>query len=304
VFRDLFDLCRRTDPRKVNKRALEALIRAGALDGLGAERSILMAALGEALKAAEQQTRNQDVGLIDMFAEPAGSAAERDVYADFRAAPRWSARERLRGEKETLGLYVTGHPIDDYEAEIAQFSRTRIAQLRAEQEPQRVVGLVVGMRTMKSKRGEDIAFVQLDDRTARIEATLFANAYRNCREHLILDSILVVEGVVGVDDFSGGLRLRANEVYTLAEARRRHAREWLLRLDAVDFGADFSQSLSRLFGSARSREGCAVRILYRGATASAEISLGEDWRLPPSDEVMTRLRERFGADRVSLRYAS
>lgn len=119
-FRDLFDFCTRTDPRRVNKRVLEALIRSGAMDGLGASRAVLMAAMAEALKAAEQRARNLDVGLMDMFADNAPASTGEDVYAAFRAAAEWSARERLRGEKETLGLYVTGHPIDDHEAEIAQ----------------------------------------------------------------------------------------------------------------------------------------------------------------------------------------
>jgi len=300
-FRDLFDFCRRTDPRKVNKRALEALIRSGAMDGLGASRPVLMAAMGEALKAAEQRARNLDVGLLDMFAETTARASA-DVYADFAAAPPWSARERLRGEKETLGLYVTGHPIDDHEAEIRQLVRSRIAQLRPETEPQRIVGLVVGLRTMKSKRGDDIAFVQLDDRTARIEVSMFADVYRGCREHVVKDGFLVVEGVVSLDDFSGGLRVRANEAYTLADARRRFARELVLQLDAADFGADFPDTLGRLLGGG-AREGCTVRVVYHAAAARAEISLGPQWRVLPSDEALSRLRERFGAERVDLRYA-
>ncbi|MBK6584241.1 MAG: DNA polymerase III subunit alpha [Pseudomonadales bacterium] len=303
-FRDLFDFCTRTDPRRVNKRVLEALIRSGAMDGLGASRAVLMAAMAEALKAAEQRARNLDVGLMDMFADNAPASTGEDVYAAFRAAAEWSARERLRGEKETLGLYVTGHPIDDHEAEIAQFARTRIAQLRADQEPQRIVGLVVGMRTMKSKRGEDIAFLQLDDRSARVEVSLFSDVYRACREHAVRDTILVVEGVVSVDDFSGGMRMRANEAYTLVEARRRFARELVLQLGEDDFAADFTSVLGRLLGGGRAREGCAVRVVYSTADASAEISLGDQWRLLPSDEALARLRERLGAGRVSLRYSS
>jgi len=301
-FSDLFDFCRRTDPRRVNKRALEALIRSGAMDALGRERAVMMAAMSEALKAAEQQARNEDVGLMDLFADAPAPTGATDVYADFAAAPAWSTRERLRGEKETLGLYVTGHPIDDYEAELRQLVRSRIAQLRSDTEPQRIAGLVVGMRTMKSKRGDDIAFVQLDDRTARIEVTLFADVFRQCREHLIRDGILIVEGVVGVDDFSGGLRVRANEAYTLSEARRRFAREVVLHLGATDFVVDFSEILGRLLGGGQAREGCQVRVVYRRSGISAEISLGEQWRMQPSEEAMARLRERFGTERVQLSY--
>jgi DNA polymerase-3 subunit alpha len=311
-FADLFDFCRRTDPKRLNKRALEALIRAGSMDGLGASRAVLMAAMGEAMKAAEQRARAEDVGLIDMFADAApgaSPAAPADPYRDFAGAVPWSVKERLRGEKETLGLYVTGHPIDDYEAEIAQFARSRIAQLRPDDEPQRIVGLVVGMRTMKNRRGEDMAFVTLDDRTARIEVLLFAEVYRQSREFVVRDGIVVVEGVVSTDDFSGGLRVRANEVYTLTAARERYARELVLHLDATQFAPDFAHVLGRLLGgagpaTARAKGGCPVRVIYTGGGVRAEISLGTVWRVPPSDEVLGRLRERFGPPNVRLRYAS
>jgi DNA polymerase-3 subunit alpha len=307
-FRDLFDFCRRTDPKRVNKRALEALVRSGAMDSLGAPRQVLMAAMPEAVKAAEQQARNHTVGLVDLFAEAdEGSAddgsARPDPYLAYALAPAWSVKERLRGERDTLGLYVTGHPIDDYAAEVARFARTRIAGLRASDEPQRVVGLVVGLRTMKSKRGEDIAFVQLDDRTARIEVSLFADTYRSCREFVLPDSFLVVEGTVSVDEFSGGgLRMRAQEAYTLTEARRRFARELVLQLECSQFTPDFEAQFGRLLGARRTREGCPVRVVYTGNGARAEIVLGEQWRVPPTDEAIGRLRERFGAENVTLSY--
>jgi len=290
---------------------LEALIRAGSMDGLGASRAVLMAAMGEAVRAAEQRARAADVGLVDMFADaPAAAAVPEavEVYRDFAGAPEWSVKERLRGEKETLGLYVTGHPIDDYEGEISQFVRTRIAALRPEEEPVRIAGLVVGVRTMKNKRGEDMAFVTLDDRTARIEVSLFADAWRACRELVVRDTIVVIEGTVSLDDYTGGLRMRGQEVYTLADARQRYA-QLVLHLDAQQFAPDFANVLGRLLGgnlppTAQRREGRPVRVVYTGGGARAEISLGTVWRVPLSDEVLVRLRERFGPVNVRLKYAS
>lgn len=303
-FHDLFDFCRRTDTRKVNKRALEALIRAGAMDRLGAPRPVLMAAMDDAVKGAEQQARAADVGLLDMFAEVTpGVDASVDIYADFRRARAWSRRERLRGEKETLGLYVTGHPIDDHEAEISRFVRTRIAQLHAGQEPQRIAGLIVGMELKKSRRGDDIAFLQLDDRTARVRVAMYTECYGKCREALVKDGIVIAEGIVDLDEVSGELRLRATAVYTLAEARRRFVREIVLQLDTSDFVTGFPDVLERLLGDARSTDGCAVRVVYTTEQARAELSLGAQWRLPPGEEVLGRLRERLGSTRVMLRYA-
>ena len=302
-FRDLFDFCRRVDTRKVNKRAIEALIRSGAMDSLGAPRPVLMAAMGEAIKAAEQHAHANDVGLLDMFAEAApGNGDDTDVYAAFRRARAWGTRERLRGEKETLGLYITGHPIDDHEAEITQFVRTRIAELRPDQESQRIAGLVVGMRTIKNRRGDDIAFVQLDDRTARIEVTLFAECWNASRDYVTKDSILVVEGAVSTDDLTGDLRLRASSAYSLVEARKRFARALVLRLDAEDFVDGFPDTLGHLLDSVRTPDGCAVRIVYTTPDASAELSLGTIWRVTPAEDSLSRLRECLGRARVELRY--
>src|SRR5690554_2708536 len=157
-FKDLFDFCRRVDPKRMNKRTLEALIRSGALDTLGPNRAVLAAALDDALNAAAQSQTNQNLGMMDMFGEAFvdDAASDGDVYADYLGVREWTDKERLAGEKETLGLYLTGHPIDEYEGELARFVSTRISDLKPSREPQRVAGLVVGMRTMKSKRGDTI----------------------------------------------------------------------------------------------------------------------------------------------------
>ena len=299
-YRDLFEFCRRIDPRRVNRRVVEALIRAGALDGLGPERAVLSAALDEAIRAAEQQAHNEDIGMSDLFGDVAPGVNSDDVYAEFRNLPSWSGREQLRGEKETLGLYVTGHPIDEYEKELSQLSSVRISELRADSEPQRIAGLVMGIRTMRSRRGEDIAFVLLDDRTGRIEVSLFADVLRQCREHLSTDSILLITGVVAHDEFSGGLKMRANETTTLFEARQRHLKRVHLRLSADDLQNGGVSGLEKLLG--HYDKGCRVLISYQGPQARADISLGEDWRLLPTDEMLQRVRDRFGLEKVELEY--
>ena len=126
-FSDLFDFCARTDPRRVNRRAIEALVRSGAFDAMGEDRAVLMAAMDEALKAAEQSATNREAGMQDLFGDPVPTADTGDVYANFRQVRPWAPRQRLTGEKDTLGLYVTGHPIDEYEAELRRFVPCRIA---------------------------------------------------------------------------------------------------------------------------------------------------------------------------------
>ncbi len=302
-FTSLFDFCARTDARKVNKRALEALIKAGAFDQLGVDRAILMASMQDAVQAAEQAATNQDSGMLDLFGDvvPTSSSGS-DVYKDFRNARPWTTRQRLEGEKDTLGLYVTGHPIDDYESELRSYVPNRIVDLKADRQEQTIAGLVVSMRTMKNKRGDNMAFVLLDDRSARIEVTLFADAYSEHREKLIKDALLVIEGQVSYDDYSGGLKMRGKNVRTLLDARSQAVKALELQLDESDFGADFRAEFQRLLADHRGE--CQVVIAYRRRGASANLRLPETWRVQPSDELLQRLRDRYGVKRVRLAYSA
>jgi DNA polymerase-3 subunit alpha len=301
-FTDLFDFCARTDARKMNKRALEALIKAGAFDQLGVDRAILMASMPDAVQAAEQSANNHSSGMLDLFGSVVPVAASGgDVYQDFRNARAWSTKQRLEGEKETLGLYVSGHPIDDYESELRAFVPNRIVDLKADNHTQTIAGLVVNLRTMKNKRGDNMAFVLLDDRSARIEVALFADAYSEHREKLVKDAILVIEGHVSFDDYSGGLKMRAKSVRTLLDARSNAVRALELQLDEKDFRSDFRGEFQRLLNG--SRGGCPVVIQYRRNGACVRLRLPEQWRVQPSDELLQRLRDRYGAERVRLAYA-
>ena len=301
-FTSLFDFCARTDARKVNKRAFEALIRAGAFDQLGVDRAILMASMQDAMQAAEQAADNHSAGMLDLFGDVVPTPHSGDVYADFRNVRPWSTKQRLEGEKETLGLYVTGHPIDDYESELRAFVPNRIIDLKADRHNQTIAGLVVNLRTMKNKRGDNMAFVLLDDRSARIEVTLFADAYSEHREKLVKDAILVIEGQVSFDDYSGALKMRGKGVRTLLDARAQAVRALELQLDESDFRNDFRSEFQRLLHD--NRGACPVVIQYRRSGAGVRMRLPEPWGVQPSDELLQRLRDRYGADRVRLAYSA
>lgn len=303
AFKHLFDFCERTDPRKVNKRAIEALIRSGAFDSLGVDRAVLMAAMPEAMKAAEQSAGNRDAGMMDLFGEVVQADEHGDVYAEYRHIRPWTPRQQLGGEKETLGLYVTGHPIDEYERELRQFVRNRIADLKPDHNTQTLAGLVVAHRTMKNKRGDLMAFVTLDDRSARIEVTLFADVFEAAREKISQDAILVVEGQVSFDDYSGQLKVRGKSVRSLLEARAAHVRSLQLTLRESDFngGCSFSQQFRQLLEPSLNGQ-CPVMINYERSDARARVKLGESWKIKPSDELIQRLRDQFGDDAVRLNY--
>ncbi|SDM17710.1 DNA polymerase III, alpha subunit [Modicisalibacter muralis] len=301
-FADLFDFCRRIDSKRMNKRTLEALIRSGALDNLGPSRAVLSAALEDALKAAAQSNANASLGMVDMFGEAFAEPEAGGGYAGYLQVRDWSDKERLAGEKDTLGLYLTGHPIDEYEKELSRFVSTRISDLKPSREPQRVAGLVVAMRTMKSKRGDTMAFVTLDDRTGRIEASLFGELFDQVRNTLGQDQVLIVEGEVQSDDYSGGLRLRGKEITLMVEARRRYGEAVELSVDGTRTNGQFINSLRDSLDPWRDIDGLPVRVKYRNTQASGWLELGGDWKVAPADELMIALREVEGQDGVRLKY--
>jgi DNA polymerase-3 subunit alpha len=301
-FTGLFDFCERTRSRKVNRRAIEAMVKAGAFDGFGEDRAVLMACLDDALQAAEQDANNREAGMTDMFGDVVAAASNADVYAVVRSVRPWSAKQRLAGEKETLGLYVTGHPIDEYEQELRKFAPCRIADLRADGSRSQVIaGLVVATRTMKTRRGDTMAVLQLDDRSARIEVTVFAEAYSEHRELLVKDSILILEGAVAHDDYSDGLAMRASSVRSLLQARQNYAAELLIEVrdDMVD--EVFVDRLQRLLRHAGEGQ-CPVSVWYSQAENRARIPFGSDWRVSPSDELIQQLQDCCGTGSVSLAY--
>jgi DNA polymerase-3 subunit alpha len=311
-FADLFDLCRRIDLRKANRRVLESLIRAGALDGLGANRATLLANLPTALQAAEQQGQMQAVGQNDLFGLGDASGPP---PAELVRHEEWDEAERLANEKETLGLYLTGHPVDPYLDELARFTSARLGALeppgesgrpgngRRSEQPVTVAGLVVGLRTLKTQRGGRISILTLDDRSGRIEVKAFDDVSQRYRELLTKDRLLVVSGGLSQDDFSGSPQVRAEEILTLEQARERHARALLVRLEAADWaaGSDPVSGLREQLGPFCDG-GCPVLVEYAGGAGAARLALDQHWRVRPADELIKRLRRSFGAERVDLLY--
>ena len=297
-FSDLFDLCSRTDPRKVNRRALEALIKSGALDELGAERSVLMSALDDALRAAEQSAANEAAGMGDLFGEVVPSAENGDPYRDHRRARAWTLRDILAGEKESLGSFLSGHPMDEFQQEVRKFSPRSIRELTAGSK-QWVAGLIVDVRLVKTQRGT-MAVLQLDDGTGQIEATAYSEVYEQNRDLLVKDQIVLADGRLQMDDFRGQLSLRAKSFTTLEAARSSRVRELKVGLstDAVKRGV--SSELKRAF-SAHSGD-CPIVVEYKQPAGSAMLRFGERWRVTPTDTLLDQLKELVGQDAVELVY--
>ena len=304
-YADLFDLCRRIDLRRANRRVLEALIRSGALDTLDANRARSMHVLAEAMQYAERSLRDAAVGQDDLFGGGGGGAAgpadTRHLEVLRAEVPEWSEEQRLQGEKDTLGLYLTGHPIERYLGELGSFVSSRIAELRPQGDKTVIVaGLMIAIRTMNSRRGDRIAFITLDDRSARIEVAVFAEAYQRYRDQLVKDRLLVVEGTVSLDEYSGGCRMSAERILGIDEARATYARG--IEIDLCPAGnGGLSRGLAEVLAPFRSGD-CPIWINYRGPSAIARMSLGQEWRVRPTDELLGRLGELSGAAGVRVLY--
>ncbi|MBT8148415.1 MAG: DNA polymerase III subunit alpha, partial [Gammaproteobacteria bacterium] len=303
-FTDLFDFCRRTDSRKVNKRALEALVKSGAFDVLGEPRWVLMKALPEAMQAAEQNAANENAGINDLFGG-IGGADHDNLYHEFRNEKPWLLQKILSAEKETLGLFLSGHPVDPYEQEINRMVKRRLKNVQLQSGTQRVAGMIVAMRTMKNKKGETMAFLTLDDRTGRIEVSVFAKVFQSMRDVLVKDAIVLVEGVVRRDDYTGGLAIRANLVQSLVQARREKAIGIRLELHSYELDPLFIKQLQALLRGQIDGHGggdCKLEIHYTGRGATSVVRLGSDWRVQPSEDLLRGMRELCGEAKVSVIY--
>jgi DNA polymerase-3 subunit alpha len=305
AFKDLFDFCARVDGRKVNKRGLEAMVRAGAFDEIGPEgeigyrRAVMLACMDEAVKLAEQHARNKVSGMGDLFGESIVDSASEINYNAYSAVRTLSVRERLNGEKETLGLYLTGHPIDEYEEELKVMVPNRIVNLRPGKDAETVSGMVVGMRIMKNKRGDSFAFLTLDDKSGRIELSVWADKYTAYRDIISKDALLVVKGAVSEDSFTGGLKMVAESIQSIYEARCSKLRS--LDLNITAGRDDWVQQVHTTL-SAYKDGNCAVTVDYLQPHASGTLKLGSQWKVQPRDELISRLRQQFGKSSVSMRY--
>ena len=269
---------------------------------LASTRARLLAELADAMQGAGQVAENAAAGMADMFGGLTTPAA-----AKRRNVPPLDRRERLELEKESLGLYLTGHPIEEYLDELRQFCSASLARLKAERRKQHVAGLVVQSRTIKSRRGGSIAVLTLDDRSGRLEAVLYPDKYEAARQKISKDAVLIMEGEVQEDDFTGALRMEVESVLTIEEARRRFARGVTIDLDGSVSADLISRLRTSLEPHRQSEAGCTVAVLCRtarddGLTAQGRVLLGPDWRVNPSDDLLKHLRREFGDGRVSLNY--
>ena len=304
-YKNLSEFCSRLGTEGGTKRAFEALIRAGAMDcfnqsnlPLGLHRAQLAYQLADAMLGAEQTARNAEAGMSDMFG---GLSDVRVPMADMPEVPALTPAEILQGEKETLGLYLSGHPVNEYLHEIRHFCPVPISALKAKSRTQYISGLIVSTRMMRSKRGDPMAFLVVDDSSARIEAAVFPKAFDSCKDRIFSESIVVISGEVQADDFGGGLKFIVECVYSMEDARLRFSKCVEIKMRANELQAGFAQRLKQIVKN-HSSDGCPVVLSYERSDACGRMSLGQDWKVAATDALLEELRNEFGVDRVNFSY--
>ncbi len=300
-YQDLFEFCRRVNMKKLNRRSMESLVRAGAFDEFGQDRATVMASLPDAILAAGQFVQNQNAGMADLFG--GGEAAE-ELGGEYTIVRAWSDDERLNGEKTTLGIYLTGHPIDQYQKELSNFVSSRINELKPGGRDSRsiIAGLSIASRTMTNKRGAKMSFITLDDKSGRIDVSVFSDVYEEYKDLIVKDAILVVEGEVSMDDYSGGLKVVVRKMFSIAQARENYARMITLSVHQSQVDERFTSRLHQLLEPYRDASGCRLRVDYERSEVKGRVYLGQDWNIKPSPELLNQLEALCGERSLSVHY--
>jgi len=310
TYQSLEDLCRRLDLQKVNRRVLEALLRAGSLDGLGANRATLMDRLASAMQLGDQRSRAHEAGQNDLFGLASAERAELPQLQRVAPLPEWSEAVRLAGERETLGLYLTGHPLARFESALPRLVSHRIGDLVSDRplpgleagrfgggKPVTVAGLIDEVK----KRGPRV-ILTLDDRTGRIEAMLFEETWQKHRDLIAKDALVVVEGLLRFDEFSDAWRLAARRLTELDKLREQEARRLVIRCTHAEAGR-LLERLAAILTPWRPGP-CPITVEYAGREANGALNLGQEWAVRVSRELLEQLEGLLGRDAVQVIYAA
>ena len=294
-FKDLFDFCNRLDLRKVNRRVVESLIRAGAFDKLSPSRNALLAGVAMAMAAAEQNSANSNQN--SLFGEVADKAAN-----ILPTVPDWTEQQRLQEEKAALGFYFSGHPYWAYQKDLSQFISTTLANLAPKEQPQLLAGIVSGVRIRMTGRGK-MAIVGLDDGTTRLEIVVGSELLNQQQALLKDDQLIIIEGTVRNDEFSGGVRVNARKIFDLPTLRNSKASFLKIscngQADAIKLKALLKPYCKNASDEVR---GCAVKVEYHNKTSKVELMLGNDWRVDLHDELIAGLTAWLSRENVKILY--
>ncbi|OCG20275.1 DNA polymerase III subunit alpha [Gilliamella sp. App4-10] len=301
-FKNIFELCARTDMKKINRRVLEKLTMAGAFDKLGPHRAAILHSINDAMQAADQYAKAQDIGQADMF----GVLAEEPEQVEhaYAAVPELPEQVLLDGEREALGLYLTGHPVTQYLKELNRYTgglRISEATPTGWGKMATFAGIVADARIRITKKGKKIGLFTLDDRSGRIDGMLFTESLEKFGHLLVKDKILIVTGQVSNDDFNGGYKMSVRDIVDLKDARAKYVKGLSITLTESEVNQAILQRLQQLFEPYR-HGSVPVNLYYHRDDSVVRIQFGTIWRIIPEDALIVELKTLLGLDRIEFEF--
>jgi DNA polymerase-3 subunit alpha len=291
-FKDLFDFCKRVDRKQINRRTIESLIRAGAMDCFGVDRAILLASVAFAMEAAGQAAAAANQ--VSLFG---GDDSDLVAPPEYVKATPWTDRQKLSEEKIALGYYLSGHMFDSYAGEVRRFAKTKLKDLEPSRDPRMLCGVITGVRTQMTQRGK-ILIVTLDDKTGVVEVTIYSEVAEANKHALKEDEFLLVVGKVSEDRFNGGLRITAEKVFDIAASRIQYGHKLEMDLATTVSPAKIAEVLQ----PHRLQDGMPVSLRLEKNGIPFIMQLGDDWRVSPSDTLKQALELTLGAKDVAVEY--
>jgi len=291
-FKDLFDFCKRVDRKQINRRTIESLIRAGAMDCFGVDRAILLASVAFAMEAAGQAAAAANQ--VSLFG---GDDSDLVAPPEYVKTTPWTDRQKLSEEKIALGYYLSGHMFDSYAGEVRRFAKTKLKDLEPSRDPRMLCGVITGVRTQMTQRGK-ILIVALDDKTGVVEVTVYSEVAEANKHALKEDEFLLVVGKVSEDRFNGGLRITAEKVFDIAASRIQYGHKLEMDLATTVSPAKIAEVLQ----PHRLPDGMPVSLRLEKNGIPFIMQLGDDWRVAPSDTLKQALELTLGAKDVAVEY--
>ncbi|MEW6372014.1 MAG: DNA polymerase III subunit alpha [Pseudomonadota bacterium] len=291
-FKDLFDFCKRVDKKQINRRTIESLIRAGAMDAFGVDRAVLLASVAFAMEAAGQAAAAANQ--VSLFG---GDDSDLIAPPDYVKATPWTDRQKLAEEKIALGYYLSGHMFDSYAQEVRRFAKTKLKDLEPSREPRMLCGVITGVRTQMTQRGK-ILIVALDDKTGVVEVTIYNELLEQHKNIFKEDEFLLVVGKVSEDRFNGGLRITAEKVFDIAAARIHYGHKLEMDVECTISPAKMAEVLAPY----RNPDGLPVSLRVKPQGIECTLQLGDEWRVAPSDALKHALELNLGAKDVAVEY--
>ncbi len=299
-FRSLFDFCERADLRAVNRRVVESFVKSGSFDSVDARRSALFAAIDRAMEAGQKRQRDREAGQSSLFAAP-GAPGEREASPERAAnAPPWPEAERLAFEKESLGFFISGHPLERFRTELEQWANATTGTLaqKAASGELTVGGIVSALRLLKTKKGERMAAFVLEGLDGSVETVVFPDAYRKAAGRLADDQVVLVKARAEVDD-DGKAKLLASEVLPLEQAKLAEARFVTIRVPLYAWDRGKGERLRDILGAHRGDCPVTLEIVRPGAWAVA-LAPSARYRVRPDGGLLDEIEALLGPGALVL----